>query len=497
MPLRGASDRTRLPPRSIRSWTARTGAPRHKPPPPPPSPRPPCCRSPCTQHLECIAFACAVYHLLCSTAHRVRCMFMGRGTAAPPSHETRRLSAPVPRGRRRRRAARQDRARREQADLRTKNEALAEKVLNPPPPPSIPAFSSRVPGSFQGASPQTCPPPGGDTHGASGPVPRRRPSPPRAHQPCGGAPPRPETGALNQRVPRRARFRYKKDTTGRTSALPGSPAQARQAEEVRKLTARVSQIEEEQSDAVHTKSQPPLHTAFQLRRLLLIGISRAPASQETRGPAVGRLSTRWRGRPKRSSSGRCRPRAASPSSPSTRATRRAPRAPRCRASAARPPRLHPSRAAGAGAGAGAGAAGARRPLRSARAHVMHLTQPLYAHLTQPLWAQVLFLPTTGGDYVAFHRGCPRRFLSPASLATARAQAGGARPDFVVGRVVEICPAEARAAPPPRRAVEVCPAPQDGGRDDAHEAAHEAGTTHPRGLMEGDTWWSCTVEVDAL
>ena len=139
----------------------------------------------------------------------------------------------------------------------------------------------------------------------------------------------------------------------------------------------------------------------------------------------------------------------------------------------------------------------RRPLRSARAHVMHLTQPLYAHLTQPLWAQVLFLPTTGGDYVAFHRGCPRRFLSPASLATARAQAGGARPDFVVGRVVEICPAEARAAPPPRRAVEVCPAPQDGGRDDAHEAAHEAGTTHPRGLMEGDTWWSCTVEVDAL
>jgi hypothetical protein len=35
VPLRGASDRTRLPPRSIRSWTARTGAPRHKLPPPP------------------------------------------------------------------------------------------------------------------------------------------------------------------------------------------------------------------------------------------------------------------------------------------------------------------------------------------------------------------------------------------------------------------------------------------------------------------------------
>lgn len=48
----------------------------------------------------------------------------------------------------------------------------------------------------------------------------------------------------------------------------------------------------------------------------------------------------------------------------------------------------------------------------------------------------LFLPTSSGNFIAFNRGAPFRYLSDESLSAAKVNAGG-RVDYVVGHVVEI------------------------------------------------------------
>ncbi|EKX40533.1 hypothetical protein GUITHDRAFT_154089 [Guillardia theta CCMP2712] len=48
----------------------------------------------------------------------------------------------------------------------------------------------------------------------------------------------------------------------------------------------------------------------------------------------------------------------------------------------------------------------------------------------------LFLPTSSGNFIAFHRSCPFRYLSQESLEAAKTKAGGLV-DYVLGSIVEI------------------------------------------------------------
>mmetsp|Transcript_5480 Transcript_5480/g.17311 ORF Transcript_5480/g.17311 Transcript_5480/m.17311 type:complete len:120 (-) Transcript_5480:1-360(-) len=65
----------------------------------------------------------------------------------------------------------------------------------------------------------------------------------------------------------------------------------------------------------------------------------------------------------------------------------------------------------------------------------------------------LFLPTGGAEaqkaYLAFHHGCPHRYLAPASIEAIRT-VHQRYPDFILGRVVSAEAREARADENPYR-----------------------------------------------
>mmetsp|Transcript_15084 Transcript_15084/g.23477 ORF Transcript_15084/g.23477 Transcript_15084/m.23477 type:complete len:223 (-) Transcript_15084:25-693(-) len=78
---------------------------------------------------------------------------------------------------------------------------------------------------------------------------------------------------------------------------------------------------------------------------------------------------------------------------------------------------------------------------------------------------VLFLPTSTGDYIAFNKGCPFRYLSSESVSAAKAKSGD-KVEYILGHIIEV--------------------------DECHAMGVEGG--NPYGLPIGTTYFVCTVTV---